>query len=142
MADCYGFTPKVCRPYRARPGWAQTKGKVERFNRSLKDSFVTPLTASLKTAGLIRDVAAANGPIGPWLQQKANERIHATTQAMPAERLRDEQAFLLPLPIPDGPAIPVVSAHFQQHGPMRFESVQHALAIYDSLLETGHESAI
>jgi transposase len=28
LAQTYGFTPKVCRPYRAR-----TKGKVERFNR-------------------------------------------------------------------------------------------------------------
>jgi len=35
LAETYGFTPKVCRPYRAK-----TKGKVERFNRYLKESEV------------------------------------------------------------------------------------------------------
>lgn len=47
LADEYGFRPRVCRPYRAK-----TKGKVERFNGYLKGSFVTPLAATLKTAGL------------------------------------------------------------------------------------------
>ena len=51
LAEQYGFNPKVCRPYRA-----QTKGKVERFNRYLKESFVTPLNATLKSAGLVLDV--------------------------------------------------------------------------------------
>src|SRR5699024_2835334 len=55
LAEEYGFRPKVCHPYRA-----QTKGKVERFNGYLKGSFVTPLAATLKAAGLKLDVDTAN----------------------------------------------------------------------------------
>ncbi|EKN4038002.1 hypothetical protein ACX1GR_22130 [Yersinia enterocolitica] len=49
------FTPRVCRPYRAK-----TKGKVERFNRYLKHSFFVPLTTTFKQAGLLLDVDSAN----------------------------------------------------------------------------------
>ena len=35
FAKHYGFCLKVCRPYRAK-----TKGKVERFNRYLRESFL------------------------------------------------------------------------------------------------------
>lgn len=55
----YGFKLKACRPYRA-----QTKGKVERFNHYLKNSFITPLATTLKQAGLQLDVDTANGQIG------------------------------------------------------------------------------
>jgi transposase len=43
LSKDYGFSPRVCQPYRAK-----TKGKVERFNGYLKGSFMTPLAASLK----------------------------------------------------------------------------------------------
>lgn len=59
MARDYGFVPKACRPYRAR-----TKGKVERFNGYLKRSFIVPLAATLKQAGLELDVDTANARIG------------------------------------------------------------------------------
>jgi transposase len=45
FAKHYGFIPRLCRPYRA-----QTKGKVERFNRYLKDNFYYPLAS--KNEGL------------------------------------------------------------------------------------------
>jgi transposase len=41
-----GFLIKLCRPYRAR-----TKGKVERFNGTLRRSFYVPLVSRLKQAG-------------------------------------------------------------------------------------------
>jgi hypothetical protein len=93
LAETYGFTPKVCRPYRAK-----TKGKVERFNRYLKESFVVPLAATLRSSGLKLDVEAANSHIGRWLTEVANTRRHATTGERPAVRLAAEQAALLPLP--------------------------------------------
>src|ERR1700737_1499257 len=74
LAEEYGFRPKGCRPYRAK-----TKGKVERFNGYLKGSFVTPLAATLKTAGLVLDVLTANAHIGRWLDEVAHVRIHGTT---------------------------------------------------------------
>ncbi len=54
LAKDYGFSARVCRPYRAK-----TKGKVERFNGYLKGSFITPLAASLKQSGLKLDVDTA-----------------------------------------------------------------------------------
>lgn len=50
FAKHHGFSPRMCAPYRA-----QTKGKVERFNRYLKESFVWPLESRLKAQGIILD---------------------------------------------------------------------------------------
>lgn len=81
LAEEFGFHPRVCHPYRA-----QTKGKVERFNGYLKRSFVTPLAATLKQAGLALDASTANAHIGPWLQDIANQRSHGTIGEVPAPR--------------------------------------------------------
>ena len=66
LSKDYGFVPKVCRPYRPR-----TKVKVERFNRYLKENFVTPLAATFRAQGLQLDVASANGAVGAWLNNIA-----------------------------------------------------------------------
>ena len=126
VADECGFRPRLCRPYRA-----QTKGKVERFNRYMKSSFVVPLAASLKQAGLKLDVDTANAHIGPWLEGVANQRIHATTGERPSARLIIERAHLGPLPTV-AVANPVISA---ARAPMPHESLQHPLSVYQSLLE-------
>lgn len=93
LAKTYSFRPKVCRPYSA-----QTKGKVERFNGYLKSSFITPLAATLHSAGLTLDVEIANAHIGPWLAEVAQQRVHGTTGIQPAMRLEEERRTLLPLP--------------------------------------------
>lgn len=65
LAERYGFTPKVCRPYRA-----QTKDKVEGFNHYLKNSFVVPLAASLNQVKLVLDMEVANSrdrPLADWM---------------------------------------------------------------------------
>lgn len=129
LAQHYGFRPRVCRPYRAK-----TKGKVERFNGYLKGSFVTPLAATLKMAGLHLDVAAANAQIGRWLDEVAHQRLHGTTQQKPAVLLAEERHALLPLPtspvpgLSTEPARPVARA-------LPVESLQHPLSVYDALLE-------
>jgi len=129
-----GFKPRVCRPYRAR-----TKGKVERFNRYLKHSFVTPLRATLITSGLDLDVKTANGQIGRWLTQTANARVHGTTSAIPNERLVQEQAHLLPLPITNG-SIQASRSIIQV--PTPYESLQHPLATYDLVLGGPYELTV
>ena len=92
LAKHYGFLPRACQPYRA-----QTKGKVERFNRYLKSSFIVPLRASLTQAGLTLDAPTANHAIGPWLSEVANTRKHQTTGVSPESRLAVEREALLPL---------------------------------------------
>lgn len=122
-----GFRPRLCRPYRAR-----TKGKVERFNGYLKGSFLVPLAASLKQAGLKLDVIAANAHIGPWLEGVANARRHATTGEAPSVRLAIERAHLAALPAP-GAATPTPARPSRR--PVPVESLQHPLSVYERLLE-------
>lgn len=128
LANEYGFRPKVCRPYRAK-----TKGKVERFNGYLKGSFVTPLAATLKSAGLALDVSSANAQIGRWLEEVAHRRIHGTTGVAPEVRLAEERRVLLPLPRRPGATAPMPPARIG--GVLPHDSLQHPLAIYDQLLE-------
>jgi len=99
LADECGFTPRVCRPYRAK-----TKGKVERFNGYLKGSFLVPLAASLKAAGLALTAELANRHVRRWLDEVANARVHGTTGAVPAVRLAEERAVMLPAPALIDPA--------------------------------------
>lgn len=124
LSELCGFAPRLCRPYRAK-----TKGKVERFNSYLKGSFVVPLAATVEASGLKLDVALANRHVRRWLDEVANARVHATTKAVPARRLAEERAVMLPAPALKAPprlvhrvAIPT-------------ESLQHPLSMYDELLE-------
>jgi transposase len=129
LADEYGFGLKVCRPYRAK-----TKGKVERFNGYLKGSFLVPLAATLKSAGLKLDVNAANAHVGRWLSEVANARVHATTGERPDRRLALERSALLPLPQGVGRDSVPAPASIR---PTPLESLQHPLSVYDALLEAS-----
>lgn len=91
FARHHGFRPRFCAPYRAR-----TKGKVERFNRYLKESFVWPLESQLKPLGLSLDADTANAEVGAWLRDVANIRILAETRERPVDRFARERSILLP----------------------------------------------
>lgn len=124
LAESCGFTPRLCRPYRAK-----TKGKVERFNSYLKGSFVVPLAATLEAGGLKLDVEIANVHVRRWLDEVANARLHATTKAVPAVRLAEERAVMLAAPaLKATPRMP-------QRVALPVESLQHPLSVYDELLE-------
>jgi transposase len=126
LAESCGFKPRLCRPYRAK-----TKGKVERFNAYLKGSFVVPLAATLEASGLRLDADLANVHVRRWLDEVANARVHATTKAVPAERLAEERAVMLPAPALCAPT-PVHS-----RVALPIESLQHPLSVYDALLEVA-----
>lgn len=133
QAQRLGYQAKACRPYRAK-----TKGKVERFNRYLKESFVTPLAASLHTTGLSLTAELANAHIGPWLADVAHQRIHGTTGVKPALRLDEERQVFLPLPstaINDTPLR-------DNAEPLPFESLQHPLHQYDHVRGIAYESTM
>ena len=123
----YGFQLRACKPYRAK-----TKGKVERFNGYLKQSFITPLAATLKQSGLILDVDIANGQIGAWLEETAQQRIHGTTGEKPQVLLDKERLQLLPLPV-----FVALKSNLQPKNELAaipVESLQHPLSSYDQLL--------
>jgi len=87
FAGHYGFRIRACRPYRAK-----TKGKVERPIRYLRDNF-------FYGRSFVSD-DDLNAQVQQWLEERANVRVHATTQERPVERFkRDERQALLPLPI-------------------------------------------
>lgn len=135
-----GFVIKLCRPYRAK-----TKGKVERFNGYLRHSFYVPLVATLKQAGLTLDAVTANAQVRRWLKDIANERIHGTTQARPAERLREERLQSLPGPwrgdIPAARPQREVAERLMERPVAVIERIaqvspaQHPLAVYGRLLD-------
>jgi hypothetical protein len=131
LSEEYGFRVRLCRPYRAK-----TKGKVERFNGYLKSSFLVPLAATLKQSGLKLDVTAANAHIGPWLQNVANARVHGTTGEVPNVRLEIERTKLQPLPVTVQAASPIAVAR-RTVVPLPYESLQHPLSVYQSLLEVA-----
>jgi transposase len=85
VAHHWSFTPRACRPYRA-----QTKGKVERPVRYLRENFVYGRTF-VNDADL--DLQRRH-----WLDEVANVRVHATTRERPRDRFdRDERHLLQPL---------------------------------------------
>jgi transposase len=82
FAGYYGFTPRLCRPYRAR-----TKGKVERLIRYVREGFFAGCQ--------FVDLDDLNRQVAVWCATVANARVHATTGEVPAIRLAREP--LLPL---------------------------------------------
>ena len=85
FAAHWGFTVRSCRPYRA-----QTKGKVERPIRYLRENFFYGRT-------FIND-ADLNDQATRWLEDTANVRRHGTIRERPADRFeRDERGALSPL---------------------------------------------
>lgn len=94
LAERYGFTPKVCRPYRA-----QTEGKVERFNHYLKNSFVVPLTASLNQVNLLLDVEVAVGVVSTKAEAaKLSFDAGAICETASANTFADGLAVRRPIP--------------------------------------------
>ena len=85
FAAHWGFQARACRPYRA-----QTKGKVERPIRYLRDSFFYG-----RRFASDEDL---NEQASRWVEQTANVRRHSTTGERPLERFeRDEREALRPL---------------------------------------------
>jgi transposase len=120
-----GFRPRLCAPHRA-----QTKGKVERFIRYLRQSFYVPLASRLAQEGLTVDRDTANLAVRRWLREVANARVHATTGEIPAQRLAIERAQLLPVPIPYGGRS--VRSIQTKPVPVPIIGLQHPLSLYDA----------
>jgi transposase len=85
LAKHYGFAPKACRPYRA-----QTKGKVERPYRYVREDFFL--------GRRFRNLDDLNAQFDQWLDQIANRRRHGTTGRIVLEHFVEEKPALGALP--------------------------------------------
>lgn len=86
LAMHYGFSPRACRPYRAR-----TKGKDERMVGYIKHHFFVRYRRFESWAHL-------NQLAEQWLKDEADQRVHGTLKEVVAERFEEERPTLKPLP--------------------------------------------
>ena len=85
FAAHWGVHPRACRPYRA-----QTKGKVERPIRYIRDSFCY--------GRAFAGDEDLNEQASRWVEGTANVRQHGTTGERPVDRFeRDEREALRPM---------------------------------------------
>ncbi len=86
LAAHYGFTPRACRPYRAR-----TKGKDERMVGYIKHNFFLRYR-SFESFDHMNQLAER------WLAEEADLRLHGTVKEVVAERFAREAPHLTALP--------------------------------------------
>jgi transposase len=83
----YGFTPRACRPYRAR-----TKGKDERMVGYIKQHFFVRYRSFESWTHL-------NQLAEQWLATEADQRMQDTVKEVVADRFEREAPHLRPLPV-------------------------------------------
>jgi transposase len=125
LAKHYGVSIRPCAPYRA-----QTKGKVERFHRYLRESFFAALQTSQSD---LVDVPTANREVRIWLAETANCRIHATLKERPVDRFATERETLATLALPYAGRRLDAADNKSISVPIPVESIQHPLATYEQL---------
>ena len=125
LCELLGTVPRLCRPYRAK-----TKGKVERVNREVQESFLAWLTGQVLTPRPTigdYDVFAKQ-----WLTEVVMPRRHRTTKRVIVEAWNQERRLLVAVPnhliqrfTGDGDASPVLHVtdpgqrHIGEHVEMR-----------------------
>lgn len=82
LANWYGFTPRACRPYRAR-----TKGKDERMVGYIKHNFFVRYQAFESWEHL-------NQLAERWLAEEADQRIQGTVKEIVSQRFEQERSAL------------------------------------------------
>lgn len=84
FAGHWGFTIRLCRPYRAK-----TKGKVESGVKYIKGNFVP--------GRQFRDLEDFNAQLAEWQAEIADVREHGTTHRRPIDRFAEEAKALMPV---------------------------------------------
>ena len=99
----YGAVPRACRPYRA-----QTKGKVERPYRYVREDFFL--------ARSFRDLDDLNAQFEAWRTSVANARVHATTRRVVAEHFAEERPALITHPAGPYSAVLTIERRVSREG--------------------------
>jgi transposase len=86
FARYWGFTPRLCRPYRA-----QTKGKVESGVKYVRRNFLCGLLGREPAS-----LADLNAELRRWVAEVANQRVHGTTREHVLIRWDEDQFNLQP----------------------------------------------
>lgn len=84
FARYWGFTPRLCRPYRA-----QTKGKVESGVKYVRRNFLCGLQG--REPGSLPEL---NAQLREWVSTVANERVHGTTGEQVSKRWEGDRLSL------------------------------------------------
>jgi transposase len=82
FAGHYGFSPRLCQPYRP-----QTKGKIESGVKYIKRNFLA--------GRRFIDLDHLNRELERWIIEVADVRIHGTTGCRPSERFTEERLISL-----------------------------------------------
>ncbi len=99
----YGAVPRACRPYRA-----QTKGKVERPYRYVREDFFL--------ARSFRDLDDLNARFEAWRTTVANRRVHATTRRVVEEHFAEERPALIAHPAVPYSAVLTIERRVSREG--------------------------
>lgn len=91
LASLLGTVPRACKPYRA-----QTKGKVERMVRELKESFLAWLSGRLLPP--LPSLADYDAFARQWIQEVVLERRHRTTKRVIGAAWLEEREQLIVIP--------------------------------------------
>lgn len=86
FARYWGFTPRLCRPYRA-----QTKGKVESGVKYVRRNFLCGLQGREPSS-----LPELNSQLREWVSTVANQRVHGTTHEQVSKRWEGDRLSLSP----------------------------------------------
>ena len=87
FARYWGFTPRLCRPYRP-----QTKGKIESGVKYVRRNFLCGLQGREPA-----NLADLNAELRRWVSEVANQRVHGTTHEQVLLRWDEDQFAMQPV---------------------------------------------
>ena len=87
FARYWGFTPRLCRPYRA-----QTKGKIESGVKYVRRNFLCGLQGREPAS-----LSELNSELRRWIAEVANKRVHGTTHQQVLVRWDEDQFAMQPV---------------------------------------------
>lgn len=87
FARYWGFTPRLCRPYRP-----QTKGKIESGVKYVRRNFLCGLLGREPD-----NLAELNAELRSWVAEVANRRVHGTTHEPVLLRFDEDRSAMQPV---------------------------------------------